>query len=81
MVLEHKDGDDHGKDEDKKSSCEANEQKKEDVAEMVPLEKCTLAAPSMLPTIIEEMEEMFLRLGFSQQAYLMMTSPLLQNDL
>ena len=36
------------------------------MAEMAPLERCTLATQSLPPTFMKEMEEMFLRLGFSQ---------------
>ena len=45
---------------------EANKEKEEDVAETAPMVRCTLATPSLPPAIIEEMEEMTLRLGFNQ---------------
>ena len=49
---------------------EANKQKKEDEAVMVPPVAHAPAAPSTPPTIIKEMEEMFLRLSFSQAVVL-----------
>ena len=36
------------------------------MAKTVPLVRCTLTSECLLPTSNEEMEEMFLRLGFSQ---------------
>ena len=65
-IPEHPDGDNYDEDKDKKSLSEANKQKEEDVTKTVQLVRCTLAAPSLPPMIIKEMEEMFLRLGFSQ---------------
>ena len=59
-VPEHSNGDNHDGEEDKKSSNGANQQKEEGH------ERCTLATESLPSTIIIEMEEMFLRLGFSQ---------------
>ena len=58
--------DDCGEDEDKKSSSEADKQKEEDVAEMMPLVRHALGAPRLPPTVIKEMKEMFLRLWSSQ---------------
>ena len=36
------------------------------MAESASIERCDSATPSLLPTVIEEMEEMFLGLVFSQ---------------
>ena len=69
------DGDDHDKKEDKESSIGANKQKTEDDVVTVMLGRCTPAAESPPLTIIEEVEEMFLRLGFSQ-----MVAPKLLDD-
>ena len=44
----------------------ANEEKEEDHSVTVMLGKCAPAAESLPPTIVKEMEETFLRLGFSQ---------------
>ena len=65
-VPECPDGDHHDKDQDKKFLSEANKQKEEEKAAMASLVSCTQAAPSPPPTIIQEMEVIFLRLGFSQ---------------
>ena len=65
-IPEHPDMDDHDAEEDQKSSSGAKEQKKEDVAETAPLVRGAPAAESLPPTIVKEMEEMFIRLGFSQ---------------
>ena len=43
-----------------------DKQKEEHVAETAPPARYTPAAESLPPTIVEEMEEMFLRLGFTQ---------------
>ena len=53
-------------DENEKSLSEVNKQKEEDVVEMLPPEGCALATQSLSPPVDEEMEEMFLRLNFSQ---------------
>ena len=45
---------------------EASNQEEEDEAVIVPPAAHTLLVPSSPPTVIEEMDEMFLRLGFSQ---------------
>ena len=55
---------------DKKSSSEADKQKGEDEAAMVPPARCTLAAPSLSPIVIDRMEEMFLRFGFNEAVVL-----------
>ena len=55
---------------DKKSLSEPNKQKEEDEVVMAPRVTYTPAAPSPPPTIVQEMEEMFLRLGFSQAVVL-----------
>ena len=47
-------------------SLQADEQKKEDEAVTALPVACAPAAPSLPPTIIKEVKEMFLRLGFSQ---------------
>ena len=65
-VPEHPDGDNNKAKEDKKSLSEANKQKEEDVVETVPLVRCAPAAESLPPTVVEEMEEIILRLGFGQ---------------
>ena len=52
--------------EDKESPSGADEQNEEDEVDTVSLDRCTLTTKSLLLTIIKEMEEMFLRLGFSQ---------------
>ena len=66
-VPECPDIEDHDKEEDKKCLSEADEQEEEEEEDKtVLLVRCAPAAESPLPTIIKEMEEMFLRLGFSQ---------------
>ena len=50
---------------DKKSLSEANNQGEMEETVTVLLVAHALATPSMSPTIIKEMEVMFLRLGFS----------------
>ena len=50
--------------EDKKSSSEADKEK--DVVQTVLPARCSPAAESLPPTIIKQMEEMFLKLAFSQ---------------
>ena len=65
-VSECPDSDDYDEDEDKKSSSETNEQKEEDKIAMAPPARNTPATLSLPPTIVKEMDEMFLRLGFSQ---------------
>ena len=69
-VPECQDGDGHDEDEDKKSLSKANKHKEEDKAATVPPARCTLAAPSPPPTNAKEMEEMFIRLVFSQAVIL-----------
>ena len=64
------DGDDHDEDEDEKSLSEANKQKEEDEASTVPPARCTLVTPNLPPTIVKEMEELIVRLGFSQAVVL-----------
>ena len=44
--------------------------KQQDEAVMVPMIACTLFAPSLLPSIVKELEEMYLRLSFSQAVML-----------
>ena len=55
--------------EDEKSPSGANKEEEEEEEEeevvTVMLGRCTPAAKSLPPTIVEEIEEMFLRLGFS----------------
>ena len=51
---------------DEKFSSEANNQGKEKEAVMMP----ALATASLSPTVVKEMEEMFLRLGFNQAVVL-----------
>ena len=65
-VPERPSGDDHEDKGDEKSSSEANNQGEEEEAVMMPSVACTPAVPSLPPTIVKEMEETFLRLGFSQ---------------
>ena len=48
------------------SSSKADKQKEEDVAKTVPQVRCAPASESPPPTIIKEMEEMFLGLEFNQ---------------
>ena len=62
--------DDHKDKGDKNSSSEADDQGEEEEAVKGPLAACTLAAPSLPPTIIKKIEEMFLRLGFGQAVVL-----------
>ena len=57
------DGDNNDAEKDEESTSRANKQKEEDEDEPA---RCTPAAESLLLTIIKEMEEMLLRLGFSQ---------------
>ena len=57
---------------DKKPLSEADNQEEEEVAAEVPPAACTPAIPSPSPMVVKEMEEMFLRLGFSQAAVLML---------
>ena len=52
--------------EDKKSSSEADDQGEEVEAVVVPLVAHAMASPSLPSTIVKDMEEMFLRLEFSQ---------------
>ena len=59
------DGDDHDMEANKESPSGANKEKQEDEFVTVMLGRCTPAAESAPLIIIEEMEEMFLRLGFS----------------
>ena len=63
---ERPDGDNHDKDENKKCLSEANVKKEEDVAEKMPPVVHAPAMPSPPPTVIKEMDEIFLRLGFTQ---------------
>ena len=63
-------GDNHKDKGDKKSSSEANDQGEEEEAVKAPPVAHALAMPSPPPTAVEEMEEMFLRLGFSQAVVL-----------
>ena len=49
---------------------EDNNQEEEEEAVMVPLVAHAPAAPSLPPTIVEEIEKMFLRLEFSQAVVL-----------
>ena len=60
------DGNNHDAEEDEKSPSGANKQKEEDEVETMSLAWCTPATDILPLTIIEEMEEMFFRLGFSQ---------------
>ena len=64
-VPEHPDGDNSDAKEDKKSPSDAAEQEEEDEDDPVPLVRCTPPAESQSLTITKEMEEIFLRLGFS----------------
>ena len=65
-VPEHPDCDDHEMEEQKESPSGANEQKEEDKVEIVLLAWWMTATESPPLNIIKEMEEMFLRLAFSQ---------------
>ena len=65
-VPECPDGDDCNEEEDKESPSGVDEQKEEDVNDTMPPARCVPATGSLPWTIIEEMEEMFLRLWFSQ---------------
>ena len=64
-VPECPDGKDHDAEQDKESPSGANKQKEEEEDTTLPV-RCALSTVSPLPTILKEMEEMFLRLGFSQ---------------
>ena len=66
-ISECPDGDDHDE-EDKESPGGANKQKEKIVNDTVFPAKHSLARESLPPTIVEDMEEMSLRLGFSQTA-------------
>ena len=59
------DDDDYDWEEDEESSSEANKQKEEDEDDTVRSERCASASESSPPTIVKEMEEIFLRQGFS----------------
>ena len=63
-IPKYQDGDDHNDKEDKETPGGANEEKEEDEVETVMLNRSAPATESLPPTIIEEMEEMFLKLGF-----------------
>ena len=65
-VPEHPNNDDHDREENKESLCRANKQKEEDEDNTALPMSCAPAAESPPPTIVNEMEEIFLRLGFSQ---------------
>ena len=69
-VPERPDGDNQEDKEDKKSLREANKQKEEDEAVQVLPVVHALVMPSLPPTIVKEMEEIILRLGFSQAVVL-----------
>ena len=62
---EHEDGDGHDVEEDKESLKKANKEKEEKEVVTVTLGWCAPAAESLPLSIIKEMEDMFLRLGFS----------------
>ena len=69
-IPEHLGSDDHKDEGDEKSSSEAKNQGKEEEAVIVLLIACALAAPNPAPTIVKQMEEMFLRLGVCQAVVL-----------
>ena len=71
-ILECPSDDNYKNHGDKKSSSEFNNQGKEDEAVKAPLTACTPTMPSPPPTIIKEIEEMFLALGYSQVVVLML---------
>ena len=65
--LEHPDGDNHDMEKDEESLSGADKEKEEEEVVIVTLGKWTPTTESLPLTIIKEMEEMFLRLGFSQK--------------
>ena len=65
-VLKHPFGDDHDAKDDKKYLSETNKEGEEVDAVTAVHGQHTSAAASLTPTIITEMEEIFLRLGFTQ---------------
>ena len=65
-VPKHQDGDDHDKEEDEMSSSEADKQKEENKDNTAPLVTHAPVTESLPPIVIEEMEEMFFKLVFSQ---------------
>ena len=62
--------DDYKDERDEKSSSEANDKGEEEKAVKVLPTARAQATPSHPPTVIKEMEETFLRLGFSQAVVL-----------
>ena len=52
------------------SSSDTNDQREEKEAVIVPPVACTTAETNALPTIVKQMEKMFLGLGFSQAVLL-----------
>ena len=65
-VPQHPDGDNHYMEEDKESPSRANNHKEEDEVETVSLARYMPDTEKIPLTIVKEMEEMFLRLGFIQ---------------
>ena len=65
-VSEHTDGGNCNKGEYKESSSGPHKQKEEDVDDTASPARCMPDRESLPLTIIKEMEEMFLRIGFSQ---------------